>query len=87
MKRKIVDRSAALGADDVCAPAVLREAVVNAAGQGKGRVAPKIFRVVFRDAFPVIETLHWRVFRVIRQTQEETRAREPDIAGVFRLPE
>ena len=73
VNRKIFHRTTALRADDVRAPAVLREAFGQACRQQVGGVAPQVMLVVAGHVFLVVEAAY-RVFRgIIRHTQQEAR--------------
>ena len=85
--RQIVDRTAALRTNDVGAPAVIGEAVGQTRGESESGIAPQEVVATGAHVFLVIEFLDRHGLRTVRQTQQEMRQRQADVARVLALAE
>ena len=87
VQRQVFHGAAALGADDVGAPAVFGEAVGDAGGKGKGGIAPSVVFMAGGYLFLVVEALDRLGVRPVGEAQQETGQGETNIARIFGFPE
>ena len=84
---QVAHRTAALGPDDVCAPAVIGEAGGKTRGEGECGVAPQKGVVARRDVFFVVEFLGRRGVVAVGRAQQEMRQHQAHVAGILAFAE
>ena len=88
VERQVLDRAAALRADDVRAPAVLGEAVGRAGvANAKTALPHRYFSWLLGDALLVVERLDRDGLLAVGQAEQEARHDQADVARVLGLAE